>query len=82
MSSSSRSCELFVNQGNRDMKVLKLKDFLDWEPRCEDLNAEGEESCKVHQPSVVTWLQKGAQFVQYPFLLVPAQETLEPLPAG
>lgn len=57
MSTSSQSCKLFANESNRDMKVLKLKDFLDWEPRCEDLSAEeGEGTCKVQQPSVVTWL--------------------------
>lgn len=27
----STSSELFANQGNRDMKVLKLKDFFDCE---------------------------------------------------
>lgn len=56
-STSSQSCEVFANQSNRDMKVLKLKDFFAWEPRCEDLSAEeGEGTCKVQQPSVVTWL--------------------------
>lgn len=55
MSTCSQSCELFTNQGNRDMKVLKFKDFFDSEPRYEDLSAEdGEGTCKVQQPSIVT----------------------------
>lgn len=57
LSTCSQSCELFTNQGNRDMKVLKFKDFFDSEPRYEDLSAEdGEGTCKVQQPSIVTWL--------------------------